>query len=144
MFRSEKRRDLVMVWTHPDGIDLPEWSWLLITTGGGFRVRGVNGGPDPGQWGGVHLKALDRWAYENGGTLDLIRPGKPTDLAFVVSCDGRLRDESLNTHWFLWLKDACAEIEAWRRACNESRSYTSIGWLTPIEYAAAAAKIAGE
>ena len=28
-------------------------------------------------------KALDRWAYENGVTLDFSRPGKPTDNAFV-------------------------------------------------------------
>jgi putative transposase len=30
-------------------------------------------------------KALDRWAYENGVTLDFSRPGKPTDNAFVES-----------------------------------------------------------
>jgi hypothetical protein len=46
-------------------------------------------------------KALDRWAYENGVTLDFSRPGKPTDNAFVESFNGRLRDECLNTHWFL-------------------------------------------
>lgn len=45
-------------------------------------------------------KALDRWAYENGVTLDFSRPGKPTDNAFVESFNGRLRDECLNTHWF--------------------------------------------
>ena len=41
-------------------------------------------------------KALDRWAYENGVTLDFSRPGKPTDNAFVESFNGRLRDECLN------------------------------------------------
>lgn len=43
-------------------------------------------------------KALDRWAYENGVTLDVSRPGKPTDNAFVESINGRLRDECLNSH----------------------------------------------
>ena len=43
-------------------------------------------------------KALDRWAYENGVTLDFSRPGKPTDNAFVDSFNGRLRDECLNAH----------------------------------------------
>ncbi len=43
-------------------------------------------------------KALDRWAYEAGVTLDFSRPGKPTDNAFVESFNGRLRDECLNAH----------------------------------------------
>ena len=55
-------------------------------------------------------KALDRWAYENGVTLDFSRPGKPTDNAFVESFNGRLRDECLNSHWFLSLADARIKI----------------------------------
>ena len=43
-------------------------------------------------------KVLDRWAYENGVTLDFSRPGKPTDNAFVESFNGRPQDEWLNTH----------------------------------------------
>ena len=78
-------------------------------------------------------KVLDRWAYENGVTLDFSRPGEPTDNAFVESFNGRLRDECLNTHWFLSLEDARAKIDAWRRDYNESRPHTSLGWLTPIE-----------
>jgi putative transposase len=30
-------------------------------------------------------EALDRWAYENGMTLDFSQPGKPTDNRFVES-----------------------------------------------------------
>ena len=30
-------------------------------------------------------KSLDRWAYENGVTLDFSRPGKPTDNALIES-----------------------------------------------------------
>ncbi len=89
-------------------------------------------------------KALDRWAYENGVTLDFSRPGKPTDNAFIESFNGRLREECLNTHWFLSLADARAKIEAWRQHYNESRPHTSLGWVTPIEYAAAAARKAAE
>jgi putative transposase len=43
-------------------------------------------------------KALERWAYENGVTLDFSRPSKPTDNAFVESFDGPLRHECLNAH----------------------------------------------
>jgi len=41
-------------------------------------------------------------------------------------------------------RDARAKIEAWRRDYNESRPHTSLGWLTPVEYAAAAARIVAE
>jgi putative transposase len=76
-------------------------------------------------------KALDRCSYENGVTLDFSRPGKPTDNAVVEPFNGRLRDEYLNTHWFLSLEDARAKIKTWRRDYNESRPHTSLGWLTP-------------
>ena len=89
-------------------------------------------------------KALDRWAYANSVTLDFSRPGKPTDNAFVESFNGRLRDECLNAHWFLSLADAKAKIEAWRRQYNESRPHTALGWLTPQEFALAAAQMAAE
>ncbi len=89
-------------------------------------------------------KALDRWAYENGVTLDFSRPGKPTDNALVESFNGRLRDECLNANWFLSLADARSKIETWRRQYNESRPHTALGWLTPQEFALAAALQAAE
>jgi len=57
------------------------------------------------------LLALDKWAYENGATLDFSRPGKPTDNPFIESFNGRLRDECLNTNWFMSLEDAKEKIE---------------------------------
>ena len=60
-------------------------------------------------------KALDKWAYEHGVTLDFSRPGKPTDKALIESFNGSFRDECLNTHWFLSLDDARHKIEQWRR-----------------------------
>ena len=72
-------------------------------------------------------KALDRWAYENGVTLDFPRPGKPTDNALVESFNGRLRDECQNANWFLSLADAKSKIETWRRHDNESRPHTALG-----------------
>jgi len=41
-------------------------------------------------------KRLDQWAYLNGVELDFIRPGKPTDNAFIESFNGRFRQECLN------------------------------------------------
>lgn len=99
---------------------------------GSPRTIRVDNGPE------FISKALDRWAYKNGVTLDFSRPGKPTDNAFVESFNGRLRDECLNAQWFLSLADAREKIEAWRSFYDESRPHTSLGWLTPNEYAAAA------
>jgi putative transposase len=89
-------------------------------------------------------KALDRWASENGVTLEFSPPGKQPTMGSGNRSNGRLRDECLNTHWFLSLADAHTKIEAWRRDYNESRPHTSLGWLTPMEYAAAAATQAVE
>lgn len=44
--------------------------------------------------------------------LDVSRPGKPIDSAFVESFNGRLRDEYLNAHGFLSMADARAKNEA--------------------------------
>ena len=41
-------------------------------------------------------RSLDLWAYSSGVKLDISRPGKPTDNAFIKSFNGRLRDECLN------------------------------------------------
>jgi putative transposase len=38
-----------------------------------------------------------------GVTLDLSRPGKPTDNAFIESMNGKFRAECLNTNWFITL-----------------------------------------
>jgi len=79
-------------------------------------------------------KALDKWAYENELTLDFLRPGKPTDNPFIESINGIFRDECLNTHWFLTLKDAQEKIESWRYDYNTFRPHSSIENLTPNEF----------
>lgn len=79
-------------------------------------------------------KTLDKWAYENGVTMDFSRPGKPTDNALIESFNGSFRDECLNIHWFLSLDDAKKKIEAWRREYNEFRPHSSLGNLTPNQF----------
>jgi putative transposase len=88
-------------------------------------------------------RALDQWAYLHQVTLDFSRPGKPTDNALVESFNGRLRDECLNTNWFLSLDDAKRKIEAWREHYNESRPHTALGYVPPREFAQQAARNAG-
>ena len=80
-------------------------------------------------------KVLDEWAYRHGVKLNFIRPGKPIENAYAESFIGRLRDECLNENWFISLKDARDIIEHWRTDYNEGRPHTSLGGLTPREYA---------
>lgn len=80
-------------------------------------------------------QVLDAWAYEHGVRLNFIRPGKPVENAYIESFNGRFRDECLNEHWFLTLAHARGIIEAWRNEYNTERPHSSLGNLTPAEYA---------
>ena len=79
-------------------------------------------------------KALDTWSHAAGVKLHFIRPGKPTENAFVESFNGRFRDECLNENWFTNLLDARTKIEVWRRHYNEQRPHSSLFGSTPLEY----------
>jgi putative transposase len=105
---------------------------LRAVRGAPKRIR-VDNGPE------FVSRALDQWAYLHQVTLDFSRPGKPTDNALVESFNGWLRDECLNTNWFLSLDDARRKIEAWRQHYNESRPHTSLGFVPPSVFAQRAA-----
>jgi putative transposase len=79
--------------------------------------------------------AVLRWAT---GRLawHYIEPGKPVQNAFVESFNSKLRDECLNEHVFLTLAEARETIEAWRHDYNHRRPHSSLGALTPAEFAA--------
>src|SRR5262249_14145685 len=78
--------------------------------------------------------AVLRWSL---GRLDwhYIAPGKPMQNAFIESFNSRLRDECLNEHVFLSLGEARTTIAAWRRHYNQCRPHSSLGALTPSEFA---------
>jgi len=80
-------------------------------------------------------KALDEWAYRKGIKLHFIRPGKPVENAYIESFNGRLRDECLNEHWFINLNHARKIVEEWRIDYNQVRPHSSLGYLTPEEFA---------
>ena len=79
-------------------------------------------------------KALDAWAYHNGVKLNFSRPGKPTRLVInaYIYCSPQqhpvmlisnhlmesLRDECLNTNWFLSIEDARYKLKTWQNDYN--------------------------
>ena len=79
--------------------------------------------------------ALDQWAYHRGITLEYIRLGKPVDNAYIESFNGKFRDECLNESWFISLDDAKKVIEEWRIDYNKERPHSSLGNMTPEEFA---------
>lgn len=76
------------------------------------------------------------WAEGRGVEWHYIAPGKPVQNAFVESFNGKLRDECLNEHVFGSLAEARRIIEAWRQDYNAVRPHTSLGGLSPAEFAA--------
>ena len=83
---------------------------------------------------------VDFWAYKHGVALHFIQPGKPVQNAYIESFNGKFRDECLNENYFVSLSDAKSRIEAWRRDYNEVRPHSSLGDLTPAEFAIRAMK----
>lgn len=81
-------------------------------------------------------RAMDAWAHANSIALDFIRPGKPQENAFIESFNGKFREECLNENWFVSLEDARWTIEEWRLDYNNERPHSSLGDLTPAEFAA--------
>jgi putative transposase len=79
--------------------------------------------------------AVLAWSEEVHIEWHYIAPGKPMQNAFVESFNGRLRDECLNENLFHGLPETRRIIEAWRADYNSTRPHTSLGGLTPREFA---------
>ena len=80
-------------------------------------------------------KVMGEWANRMGVKLRFIRPGKPVENAFAENFNGRLRDECLNTNWFMTVRHAREVIENWRQDYNEVRPHSSLRGRTPKEVA---------
>jgi putative transposase len=80
--------------------------------------------------------AILAWSDREQVGWHYIAPGKPMQNAFVESFNGRLRDELLNETLFGSLPHARAALESWRRDYNIKRPHSSLGWQTPLAFAA--------
>jgi putative transposase len=78
---------------------------------------------------------LDQWAYWNRVQLDFSRPGCPSDNALCESFNNRVRQELLNPNWFKSLLDLQLQAAAWRRDYNTNHPHSSLGDLSPEEFA---------
>lgn len=101
---------------------------LVLTRGAPEHLRADNG-PEMIAW------ALRDYCRLAGTTTTYIEPGSPWENPFVESFNGRLRDELLNIEEFGSLTEAKIIIEDWRIEYNTYRPHSSLGGLTPTEYA---------
>ncbi len=101
---------------------------LVLLRGAPESITTDNGGEFAG-------RPMEAWAYQNGVTLDPIRPGKPVENGYIESFNGRLRDECLNGEIFFGVTDAREKLERWRRDYNERRPHSSLDDRTPVEFA---------
>jgi len=80
--------------------------------------------------------ALKTAFKEHGIKTHYIEPGSPWQNPFIESFNARLRDEVLNQEMFGSVTEARVLVERWRQEYNSEHPHSSLGYLSPDEYAA--------
>jgi putative transposase len=102
---------------------------IIAVRGGPVSIRSDNG-PE------ICSRHYLAWCVDRKIATIHIQPGRPMQNGHVESFHGRLRDECLNTSWFLNLWDARRKISTWREDYNARRPHSQLGYRTPNEFAA--------
>ncbi|ASN83978.1 IS3 family transposase [Pectobacterium versatile] len=77
---------------------------------------------------------LAQWAEQHGVALEFIKPGKPTQNAFIERFNRTYRTEILDFYLFRTLNEAREITERWLTEYNSERPHESLNNLTPEEY----------
>ena len=80
-------------------------------------------------------KAVMDWISKRGFKTCFIEPGSPWQNAYMESFNSRFRDEFLNLEVFGSLLEAKVLGEEYRYKYNHQRPHSSLGDLTPAEFA---------
>jgi len=100
-----------------------------------FAMRGVpqavrsDNGPE------FVASAIQRWLNQVSVETRYIAPGSPWENGYAESFHSRLRDEFLATELFESLSAARRMTAAWREDYNHVRPHSSLGYVTPAEFA---------
>ncbi|WP_395173052.1 IS3 family transposase [Roseibium alexandrii] len=79
--------------------------------------------------------AVLKWCQKTAIEWHYIPPGKPMQNGFVESFNGSFRDECLNETLFSSLPQARRQITEWKEDYNRERPHSSLGNITPTEFA---------
>lgn len=77
---------------------------------------------------------LANWAEEHGVILEFIKPGKPTQNAFIERFNRTYRTEVLDFYLFRTLNEVREITERWLVEYNSERPHESLNNLTPEEF----------
>jgi putative transposase len=81
-------------------------------------------------------RAFMAWCQAHGIEHILIQPGKPMQNGYIESLNDTLRDECLNEHVFMTLKQARGYLAQWRQDYNQIRPHSSCQRMPPALFAA--------
>ena len=112
----------------PASVVIEVLEWLFLTREVPKYIRSDNG-PE------FISKAVRQWLKESGCQTLFIKPGSPWENGYIESFNDKLRDECLNREIFKNGKEAQAIVEAFRQEYNNYRPHSSLGYLTPAEFA---------
>ena len=132
-----------------NGSDVAEALDLAVRERGKPTSIGVDNGSE------FAGKVMDAWADGRAFQLAFIRPGKPTENAFIESFNGKLRDGGsksrdggtgrmrkhprvggLNTEIFRTMAEVRGKLAAWRYDYNHHRPHSALNDRTPAQFAA--------
>ena len=108
----------------------PSPRWSLVAVRGAPAHPRMDNGPEMIAW------ALRDYCRLAGVRTTYIEPGSPWENPFAESFNSRARDEHFNVEEFATLHEAQILTEVWRTEYNTYRPHSSLGDLTPAEYAA--------
>lgn len=75
------------------------------------------------------------WIESVGVTTLYIEPGAPWQNGYAESFNGRLRDEFFEMNYFTTIVESCELARRWKDHYNTRRLHSSLGYLTPAEFA---------
>jgi len=112
----------------PASVVIKVLEWLFLTRGVPKYIRSDNG-PE------FIARAVCQWLESSGCQALFINPGSPWENGYIESFNDKLRDECLNREIFKNGKEAQSIVEAFRQEYNNYRPHSSLGYLTPAEFA---------
>jgi len=102
--------------------------WLFLIRGVPEYIRSDNG-PE------FIAHDLCNWLDEKDCKTIFITPGSPWENGYIESFNGKFRDECLNCELFENGRQAQIIAENWRVEYNTYRPHSSLGYMTPEEFA---------
>ncbi len=83
---------------------------------------------------------LEQWCKHESRNINIqfIQPGRPMQNAYIERKNGSIRRELLNAYLFTSLAEVRTLSEEWRMDYNTERPHKSLGYLSPLKYAAQA------